>query len=295
MKRFVFLLFFLFAGLYSGVPHQVGVAQVATAVSSHVNDYNFNSSHSSQHNQTAVTNNLDTAMIYLPLVMKSDTTPSDLLFDMTQFMVGSGVLYEVRHSSGSQARHQTQVNLSRFYHTKGNEISAEWEELWHTQEFIMRGTDTSPGSGLYYTLRETGQYGSAWSPRYWRVGDVFERAPLVTFYRKTDCVPQSSGLQRTWLQFEAYYPSYTFDSGITLDNVIQLAWLLQPTSAPMERYFYAQDYGLVGWWSNDRGMSYISEIHAPGQRPDNKREIISCLDYGDYTPKGLPAPTRYAK
>ncbi len=59
---------------------------------------------------------------------------------------------------------------------------------------------------------------------------------------------------------------------------MQLAWLLEPNDPPEERYYYAEGYGLVGWWSRDRGMSYISEIHAPGARPDNTREEIPCLD-----------------
>jgi len=109
------------------------------------------------------------------------------------------------------------------------------------------------------------------------VGDLFERNTYVTFHDKSDCGLIVSGFQRSWLQFVAYYPSYTFASGITLDNVIELAWLLSPTAAPTESYFYAASYGLVGWRSDDRGYSHISEIHDPGQRPDNRREQIGCL------------------
>jgi hypothetical protein len=86
------------------------------------------------------------------------------------------------------------------------------------------------------------------------------------------------GTQRSWLLFEAYYPQYTFASGLELENVIQLAWLTELNTAPEERYFYAAGFGLVGWTSLHNGMSYISEIHAPGQRPDNTREQIPCLD-----------------
>lgn len=247
------------------------------------------------------TNGIDAAqqtgtILYLPLVLKAPPAVPDSGYDMVQFMAGTGgTLYEVQHSSGPQARHQTQIEPTRFYHTKGNEINAEWEELWYDDTFIWRGTDTSPGNNQYYTLRSGKRYGSAWSPRYWKVGDIFERDPIVTFYDKNNCIPRSSGLQRSWLKFEAYYASYTFSSGITLDNVVQLAWLLHPTADPLERYFYAQGYGLVGWWSNDRGMSYISEIHRPGQRLNNRRESIPCLNLSGISPRGLPAPVRYAK
>jgi hypothetical protein len=211
---------------------------------------------------------------YLPIAMHNADAMS---YDMVQFMVGDDRLYEVRHSNGSQARHQTQLEDVRFFHTKGNEIIAEWEELWATEDLIYRGTDTSPGDGNYYTLYEGGVAGSAWSPRFWRIGDLYERNPYVVFYRKSDCHIVASGFQRSWLRFEAYHPTFTFASGITLPHVIQLSWLLKKDGEPVETYFYGQDFGLVGWGSDDRGFSYINEIHQPGQRPDNIREIIPCL------------------
>ena len=290
MKRIVYLLFCLLMGVAAMHLFPTNKPGVVTAVS--------------EHNPVGgLTDGIDAGnlvitAVYLPLVLNAPANVPDSGYDMVPFMAGTrggGILYEVQHSSGPQARHQTQIEPARFYHTKGNEISAEWEELWYDDTFIWRGTDTSPGNNQYYTLRSGNQYGSAWSPRYWNVGDIFERDPIVTFYDKSNCTPRSSGLQRTWLKFEAYYPNYTFSSGITLDNVVQLAWLLSPTAAPLERYFYAQGYGLVGWWSNDRGMSYISEIHAPGQRLDNRRENIPCLNLSGISPKGLPAPLQYAK
>jgi hypothetical protein len=215
------------------------------------------------------------AVAYLPVVAGD---PPATVYDMLHFMAdGGGGLYEVRHSSGSQARHQTQFAGARFFHTKGNELKAEWEELWGTEQTIYRGTDTSPGNGQYYTLYENDVAGSAWSPRYWREGELYERNPYVVFYRKSDCGVVASGFQRSWLRFEAYHPTYTFDSGIKLKEVVELTWLLDPNGKPIESYFYATGHGLVGWGSSDRGYSYVNEIHAPGQRPNNTREVISCL------------------
>lgn len=216
-----------------------------------------------------------TRTLYFPIAYVSTSGT----LDMVDFLLGDGRLYEVQHSNGSQARHQTQGDVNRFYHTKG-EIVGEWEELWADQTHIMRGTDTSPGDGQYYTLRDDGVYGSRWSPRHWRPGEVYERNAHVTFYYKNNCqpVPGASGTQRSWLRFEAYYPTYTFDSGLVLNDVVELAWLLQPDGQPAERYFYARGFGLVGWSSVSSGHSYISVIHDPGDRPDNPREEISCLD-----------------
>ncbi len=227
--------------------------------------------------------------IYLPGVFGSPPAP---LYDMTRFMIGNGRLYEVMHSGGSQARHQTQLGGGHFFHTKGSEIEAEWEELWVRGGFIYRGTDTSPGNELFYTLyagHAPGTLaGSAWSPRHWRVGDLYERNPYVVFYHKSNCGVHISGYQRSWLRFEAFYPTYTFQSGLRLSNVIELSWLLQPNGRPEESYFYAESFGLVGWGSADRGYSYISEIHDPGERPDNTREVIDCL--GRVAPRLLPGP-----
>jgi hypothetical protein len=216
---------------------------------------------------------------YLPAVFG----PMVPRYDMVPLMMGDGRLYEVQHSSGSQARHQTQIEGQVFFHTKGNEILAEWEELWYDNTYIYRGTDTSPGGGLYYTLRDPGLYGSAWAPRYWSIGQLFERNPLVTFYQKTDCAVTLQGYHRSWLKFEAFYTRFAFDSGLEVDQVVQLAWLLEPAGSPVERYYYARNYGLVGWWSSTAGMSYISEIHEPDTRPDNTREVIPCLNTGPVT------------
>jgi hypothetical protein len=219
------------------------------------------------------------AVIYTTYMPVVGTPPLEPPYDMTTFLVGDGRLYEVWHSSDTQARHQTQVEGTRFFHTKGNEVSAEWEELWATDEFIYRGVDTSPGNGLYYIAYDRlDQVGAIWSPRVWDVGDLFERNTYVSFHDKGTCSQVAQGFQRSWLRFVAFYPTYTFDSGITLSNVIELAWVLAPTAEPTESYFYAQNYGLVGWASDDRGFSYISEIHGPGQRPDNQREVIDCLN-----------------
>ncbi len=222
---------------------------------------------------------------YLPLI--SNETD---LFDMADYIVGDGRLYEVwqwiaSENKSTQARHQTQFDGPRFYHTKGIP-TAEWEELWMDDEFVYRGTDTSPGGERYYTLREGGRYGSRWSPRHWRVGDVYERSPQVTFYGKSNCDAIFDFAQRSWLKFVAYYPEYTFDTGhpdpITVRGVIELAWLLIEDGQPEERYFYARDFGLVGWANNNGDFSRISEIHqSDSGLPNNTREVISCLNTGD--------------
>ncbi len=216
-------------------------------------------------------------------------TPTGPLYDMMKYM-GDGRLYEVEFrgpNGSSQSRHQTQIDGGRFYHTKGNEIKAEWEELWAANNLIYRGTDTSPGGGRYYSLYENQTLGSSWSPRFWRVGEFYFRQPFVIFYYKSNCQIASSGyLDPSWLKFERFIPSYDSPTlGVPVKNVVQLAWYRGgsngPTGGPIERYYYGENYGLVAWQSLSEGYSSsISEIFGPGERPDNKREVIPCLGNG---------------
>ena len=224
-----------------------------------------------------------TYTFYLPSIFSA--VPN--IHDLTLYMIGDGRLYEVRHQDGSQERIQTQEDDGRFFHVKG-ENEGKWEELWASDEYIFRGTDTSPandhitGKEQYYTLRENNQYGSPWAPRYWQVGQIFERNPLVSFYNKENCAFDEGGDQQSWLKFVAFYPSYNFPGpipgGITLNNVIQLAWLSAPASSPIENYFYAKEFGLVGWSNNEGKQAFISEVHQPGTRPPILRESIPCLN-----------------
>lgn len=249
---------------------------------------------------------------YLPVVFGKTLAPQ---YDLSRYLTGDGRLYEVKFTGDfeTQARHQTQFSGNRFYHTKGNEVKAEWEELWDDPGYIYRGTDTSPGDERYYTLYESideyinGNPGSRWAERHMSVGELYFRRPYVVFFNKSDCSLVVGGYwDPSWLKFQAIHESYTFDTGFTLDNVVELAWMpgneQGPTQPVDERYFYAEGYGLVGWKKSSNGwQSAISEEHAPGDREDNLREEISCLNNTSHvrqswSPKLLdgPLPEPYA-
>jgi Peptidase family M23 len=196
--------------------------------------------------------------------------------DMLPYIKGDGRLFEVRNEWGSQQRHQSQAGAgSEFFQTKDN----EWEQMFATDTYIIRDIDTSPGGGRYYRLKEGNTFGSAWIPRKWNVGDTFTRSRFVQFFNKQGCVPvlENSGDVTDTMKFAAKHVSYAFRTGIILNDVVELEWV-----TGMERYFYARDFGLVAWERsnpdpNTPQWSAISEIHAPGARPDNIRETINCL------------------
>ena len=95
---------------------------------------------------------------------------------------------------------QTQYEGQRFYQTK----NSEWEELWADERFIYRGTDTSPGSGNFYTLMDGDRYGTAWIPRHMAVGQTYRRSVTVVSRRKGNCMMNShlSGRHVTWNRLE---------------------------------------------------------------------------------------------
>jgi hypothetical protein len=231
--------------------------------------------------------------LFISLIVVASPTKYDLL----PFLRGDGRLYEMKHifqmPNGplvGQQRMQTQREGARFYQTKNN----EWEEMWADDRFIYRGTDTSPGSGNFYTLMDGERYGSAWIPRHMAVGQTFRRSVIVVSRRKGNCMANShlSGRHVTWACLEAIRKEFAVPDvegrpgrGIQLRDVAILAAYNEangrPVERPFERYYYARDLGLVMWEGIDtdhRGVSFLVELHGPGERPDNARERIPCLE-----------------
>jgi hypothetical protein len=206
-----------------------------------------------------------------------DTTEVDMLPYMAGVLQGNGPLYEIQTSWGPQERVQTQWRDGRWYITKGNEQKANWEERWADDTWIYFGTDTSESETRYYTQRDGDRYGAVWCKRRLAPGTWVQRSPMVTHYYKSDCTVRHSGQVWSFLQFVSGPKPVTFESGIRLEKVVELGFSFSVGGAFVERYLFAQGYGLVGWYSQDGRRSWISEIHEPGQRPDNKPLEIPCL------------------
>lgn len=218
-------------------------------------------------------------------------------FDMLPFMRGDGRLYEMKHifdmPNGpliGQQRMQTQREGARFYQTK----NSEWEEMWSDERFIYRGTDTSPGSGNFYTLMDGDRYGTVWAPRMMSVGQTYRRSVVVVSRRKGNCVMNShlSGRHVTWIKLEAMHDRLTLPDvegrpglGYKARDVVVMAAYNEvsgrPAERPFEKYYYAKGFGLIMWEgieTDHRGVSFLVQVHNPGDRPDNVREKIPCLD-----------------
>ncbi len=198
------------------------------------------------------------------------------IYDLVEYMVGDGRIYEVRHPSGATETFQTQTEGNKFYYVKNQ----QWEELWYDDSYIWRGLDTSPrpspagserpGASRYYHQYETGKRGARWAKRHMTVGETWQGyGHEVQFYYKSDCSksPVNSGHAVNRLTLSAYHKSIDF-SGLVIRDVLEVK------TATGEIMFFAKGWGLVAWKSS-WGESAVILLHTG--RNDLKRESINCL------------------
>jgi len=199
-------------------------------------------------------------------------------YDLKDYLGGDGRVYDVKFLTNDGQEHQERFQTQRktsstiFYQTKNQ----HWEEMWYDNDFIWRGTDTSHSSEKYYTLSQANYHGDRWIRRHVKVGDIYERNPIVKLFWKHNCQLISAGTHRTWIRVEGYHPSKTFFTGVKLNDVIELAWLASPGGVVLERYYYAKNFGLVSW-EGGSGHSAVKIVYPFGTVPNNSREVISCL------------------
>jgi hypothetical protein len=210
------------------------------------------------------------ALFYRPGVVTPPPPPPPpgQTFDLAAYMFPADRrIYEVRHPDGSQERIQTQVNGNVAYICKG-ENQGFWERWSWDDTYIYLDTDTSPGpDNVYYDVRKNGNL-SPWCKRYMTPGETFtDGGHVVTFKSKSDCRPivdSRSGNAANTTTFVDHYDRYIFDTGIALDDCVLIR-------GNTEEHIFARGFGRVAWFA-PWGDSEVSEIHAPGARPDIKRE-----------------------
>ena len=212
---------------------------------------------------------------YYPVFTPYDDTPVGVRRDLEPYLRGTGVLYEVRNTSGSQERFQTQTKENGIFWQTKNSLA---EQLRVSDTYIYRGWDTSPGNGRFYIQQQYGQNEARWLPRYMYPGEEFTVSLYVQFYN-WDCTESddNSGDVRNTMRFVDHLDTWTSPFGITLDDVVVIQWVNGG-----EYYYYARGFGLVAWGRTHDDpstpvASAISEIHDPGTRPDNIVDLPMCL------------------
>ena len=212
-----------------------------------------------------------------PFLDGKDAPPSSIpdTIDLLNYIRGDGRLYEVINANGGSERFQTQIpNDGEFRQTK----NANAEQLFFSSNSIYRGWDTSPSADRFYQLQNPkGSNMAKWLKRHMSIGETFATSLYVQFFNN-DCslsAPNSGHVTESRKLIKKFV-TWTSRAGITLSNVVQIEW------SGGETYFYAKGYGLVGWERTHQdpytpAWSAISEIHAPGQRPDNEVILPGCL------------------
>jgi len=189
-------------------------------------------------------------------------------FDMWDYFIpANGQLSDIfmlkNNWGATDERTQLQATGGHSYVVKNQ----QYEERLITEDKVYLLKDTSPGDNRYYTVEsETG-----WMPRRWNIGDSFSRVEWVRWFNKDNCQPLSENGSTTDLVFARHYPIWVSDSGIALNDVIELEWHVG--NIVDERYFYAPHLGLVGWEKFSGQKSWIHELIPLGSQGNNVREI----------------------
>lgn len=202
--------------------------------------------------------------------------PPPVGINLGQFLFSDdGKRYYIRTNDNRQELLQTQSDTKRIYQVK----NSAWESFFFTENHICRDTDTSPGGGRYYTLRDlSGDIpGSRWLPKFMTVGEMFVTDPLqVQFYNKEDCSesPLNSGVVQNSYRLVALHKNWESRFGFRVDEVVEIHWMNGD-----ETYFYGREHGLVGWERGHRDPytpAWSSLVSLP-EGGNNDREVIHCL------------------
>lgn len=158
-------------------------------------------------------------------------------------------------------RQQLQRHNGFLFVTKGH----EFEKRQISNDVIRFLMDDSPGDGKYYTVESS----TGWIPILWSIGDEFERKETATFYYKDSCKP--TGEKSTWtnlMKFHDLYKDFQVPSGLILENVAHLHWVLN--GVVEEEYFLAPHLGYAGWRNRHGRESWIKEIIPVGHQGNNR-------------------------
>jgi len=177
-------------------------------------------------------------------------------------------IYEVRHPDGSQERIQTQVDGQTAYIVKG-ENQGFWERWSWDEQYIYLERDTSPGpDGVYYDVARVDGRRTPWCRRRMVLGEQFtDGGHVVTFKSKATCLPiddPRSGNAANATKLLKHNDRLALPTGLAFDDVIIIR-------GNTEEHGFARGIGRV-YWSAPWGESAVSELHAPGARPDIVRE-----------------------
>ena len=208
--------------------------------------------------------------------------PSPGFIDLSQFMLGQpGMGHTLQlafPNNQGQEFHETRYlehcqDLTAALYQKGSNA----EMIYYDDHAMYRGLDTSPedipGVGEVFYLQSTyGKYGAYWINRFVKVGDVYERAPTVTWHRFDNCYQlYPPAAVSDSIRVAALYDGYTFRNEhnepvyTTHRRCIELEWMLG--GVVEEKYLYVEGIGLGQWVNRYGWKSYMTEEYVKPSSP----------------------------
>jgi hypothetical protein len=192
--------------------------------------------------------------------------------DLSNYLCPAGSVFPlvgVRGSSGYEIC-QSQRNATGYCYFVKNHHA---ETLWFDTNNIYRGLDTSgiEADDVYAQFTD-GRYGAMWAKRNMTLGQIVQRSPDIQRYHANG-QPKGTLANNiiSYLKFAQQFTQHTFSTGVTVSNVVELHWTSDAAGKNiLERYFYAQGRGLVGFDASPLG-GYQSEIGALTASPPPTR------------------------
>ena len=152
--------------------------------------------------------------------------------------------------------------LNRWFFVK-NSSGENWEEFGFDGTYVYRHRDSSwantcqDGAAAYYRLRDSNRTAFArWAPRCMYAGQTWT-SPVshqvdAGYKRTNNCdLASCSSVYEGWvtarIQLVAHHASYTTIWGYTVNDVIELSNVDGNGNPIGDRFFYAKQYGLVGF------------------------------------------------
>lgn len=228
-----------------------------------------------------------------PPVIEPPVSDPDAVYNIADYMFGDGLLRTMAYDydGGGTYKIQTQREGERIYEVAG----LEWR-LWYLHDGkIYFAKDTTEGGGKAYVQQDSdAALGAAWAPAAMRARVPFGRNPIVTHFRKSDCVfDRGGGRQSSTLQLVAHHATITlpelrtsrgeYFAPLTVRDVIELQW------DGGESYYFGRSLGLIAW--GNTGNRYTRLAHMETEAGTLPREVNTCYEHLPlYRPDAPPPP-----
>lgn len=182
--------------------------------------------------------------------------------DMLPYVLGDGREYVLKNNFGTEELVYTDRLPGGVAYLVKNH---KYEKFHWDDHYIYRTDDISAADDELYRVNNGS--GAPWCPRMMQVGQTFDARLRIDHY-KYDGRYLHGGEVVHHVTLAEYHPHWTFQSGVTLADVIKVVIEL-PRGNIFDTIWFAKDYGLAGhqgpsfqsWFSYEaRGIRYPRQV-----------------------------------